>query len=166
MFSFMWADNCWIGNFEDVRFYTMLNFGHFLGAPFPVTLLTFQNVRKSGTPGTGISGVFVKNVAGLRRATFPPKNTNYIVCPASSVFLCCFISVLSRLSSGKKKQVHQNHFHQKKFHQNPLSSKNNFIKNQLHQKNTFIKKPLSSQIPLRGTGQNTLGVPKTKSVFL
>ena len=78
-----------------------------------------------------------------------------------------------------KVQVHQNHFHQKKFfikmplsskchfHQKPLSSKTTFIKNHFHQKpfsseTTFIKnhfhqKPISSKtnfiraLPVRGT---------------
>ena len=55
-----------------------------------------------------------------------------------------------------KVQVHQNHFHQKKFfikihfHQKPLSSKTTFIKNHFHQKTTFIKnqfhqRPISSE---------------------
>ena len=75
--------------------------------------------------------------------------------------------------SGKRKgkiQVHQNHFHQTiQFHQNPLSSKTNFIKIQFHQKpissknssikNHFHQKPFSSQIKLRvGTEPNTIGV--------
>ena len=146
MFSFMWANHCWIGNFEDVRFYTMLNFGHFLGAPSPVTLLTFQNVRKSGTPGTGISRVFVKTSQAFGEQRFHQKNTNYIVCPASSVFLCCFISVLSRLSSGKKKNKFikttfiKKSFIKIHFHQKTLLSKTNLIKNQLHQKPTSSKK--------------------------
>ena len=68
----------------------------------------------------------------------------------------------SNIISDGKVQVHQNHFHQKKFfikihfHQKPLSSKTTFIKNQFHQKPisskkqfhqnaTFIKMPLSSK---------------------
>ena len=35
---------------------------------------------------------FCEKVTGFRPATFSPKNTDYIVCPAPSVFLCCFIS--------------------------------------------------------------------------
>ena len=52
-------------------------------------------------------------------------------------------------------QVHQNHFHQKKFfiknhlHQKPLTSKTTYIKNHSHQttfiKNHFHQKPLSSK---------------------
>ena len=33
-----------LGNFKDVRFYSILNFGHFW-APSLVTLLTFKNVN-------------------------------------------------------------------------------------------------------------------------
>ena len=52
---------------------------------------------------------------------------------------------LHTISVNGKVQVHQNHFHQKKF-----SSKSTFIKNHLHQKplspkTNFIKKPLSSK---------------------
>ena len=71
----------------------------------------------------------------------------------------CFMKI-ARVHHGVartgKVQVHQNHFHQKKFfHQNQLSSKTTFIKNHFHRKplsskTTFIKnhfhpKPLSSK---------------------
>ena len=61
-------------------------------------------------------------------------------------------------------------FHQKNFHQKPLSSKTTFIKNHFHPnhfhqnpfspKTTFIKKPLSSKSNLKNLGPQTLN-PKT-----
>ena len=69
------------GNFKDVRFYPILNFGHF-GSPSLVTLLTIQNVINTQTP---------EHLNGHK--PFSPKNTDFFVCPAPSVFLCCFISV-------------------------------------------------------------------------
>ena len=91
-FGFFWA-----ASFTRC-FFSIVNFGHF-GAPSLVTLFTFQNVidpeplntktPKHHNTKTGMSCVFVKTSL----ATFSPKNTDYIVCPAPSVFLCYFLSV-------------------------------------------------------------------------
>ena len=102
----------------------------------------------------------------------------------------------SSKTNSIKNHFHQNHFHQKiQFHQNPVSSKTNFIETNFIKKNTNIKNsfikiqfhpcglkhqkttsiknhfhqtPFSSKIKLRvGTEPNKIGVAITmQSVFL
>ena len=78
----------------------MLNFGLFWAAS--LVTLTLNTPKHPKTPLNtpkhpkhlnGHKVCFCENVAGLRPATFSPKNTDFFVCPAPNVFLCCFISV-------------------------------------------------------------------------
>ena len=148
----MWADNCWIGNFKDVWFYTILNLGYFF-CPLP-SPLTFHNVKNHG--GGGPEG----EPRGIAREQKTRKQHTEDRVGTVSSKLDEIVTFHQKPLSSKTTFI-KNHFHQKPlssnttfikhhFHPTPLSSNTSFIqttsiKNHFHQKTTFIRKPLSSK---------------------